>query len=114
MPTAHQGLITGPLWISKGERFRPTGAYVFLQTRYEEFRVLLKKEKQEHREILAVIRRRKRQKMIGIEHESSNNDTTDDDDAQVEIRNKGLLSMGRQEMKQLKEVKKDHTSVYRS
>ena len=110
MATAQHGLITRPLWLSKGERFRPTGAYVFLQIRHEEFRLSLKKLKEEQREILAVIRKRKRQSMVGNggEHTSSDGDTDDDEEIKVEIRNKALLSMTRQEMKQLKEVGKDH------
>lgn len=105
MPTAQQSSVTGPLWLSKGERFRPTGAYVFLETRHDEYCASLRKLKKQYNEVKTVIRRRRQRAMIGDEDtEESSNKETDDEEKPVEIKDKSLLSMTKKELRDLKEV----------
>jgi len=115
MQTVNDGIIYGPIWLSKGEKFRPTGAYIFLETRYKECQVQLKILKKEYREILIVIKKRKRRTMIGNDNNETGDDGqitstegTDKEDEKVIdtslIQNKSLLSMKKKELKELKEV----------
>ena len=52
MQTTKFGQVVGPIWLSKGERFRPTGAYEYLQIRHNEFRTSLKECKEEYKKVL--------------------------------------------------------------
>ena len=62
MKTADDGLVYGPIWLSKGERFRPTGAYVYLELRYKELQIQLKKLKKQHKELMIVSKKRQQKK----------------------------------------------------
>ena len=107
MSSVHHGDILGPLWITKGERFRPSGAYLFLETRYKEFRAQLKVFKAELREISRALRKRQKRTMndsgtgatVADDTESSP-ERTDNDDVKFKesspIRNKKLLSLSMQ------------------
>ena len=116
MPTANDGLVYGPIWLSKGEKFRPTGAYIFLEARYKECQLQLKILRKEHKEIMTVIKKRKRRTMIGNDNNETGDDGqitstegTDKEDEKAydtsSIQNKSLLSMTKKELKELKEVK---------
>jgi tRNA(Ser,Leu) C12 N-acetylase TAN1 len=121
MRIANDGVVFGPIWLSKGERFRPTGAYSFLQSRYEEFQLQLKKIKKQYKEIIIIIKKRKRRTMI--ENDNNNNNETVDDGHDLSneetdkeendkvidislIQDKSLLSMTKKEIEELQKVKK--------
>ena len=109
MFSVHHGDILGPLWITKGERFRPSGSYLFLDARYKEFRAQRKLFEAELREILYAIQKRQKRTMNGSDAESSPERTDNDDGKSKEnapIRNKQLLSMSMKELKTLKEVQR--------
>ncbi|CAF1619115.1 unnamed protein product, partial [Didymodactylos carnosus] len=59
--TVH-GLLIGPIWISKGERFRPTGAYTFLQIHLRETKEKLKETKLEQKRVRIFSNSKKRKK----------------------------------------------------
>jgi hypothetical protein len=113
MPSVCHGLTIGPLWFSKGERFRPTGAYVFLQARYDEYRLLLKKIKNEHEDIMRVMRKRKQKTRIYEDDRlESTDEDTNNDEINLEIQDKGLLSLTDKQIKRLKEVKMNTIYAY--
>ncbi|CAF3985284.1 unnamed protein product [Adineta steineri] len=129
MQTANGEIIYGPVWLSKGEKYRPTGAYIFLETRYKECQTHLKILQKEYNEVMIVIKKRKRQTMIDHEtdddaHVSTNEGTDKEDDKVIDvstIQNKGLLSMKKKELKEARktlEIKiqelKDLMALYRS
>ena len=117
MKTADDGLVYGPIWLSKGERFRPTGAYVYLELRYKELQLQLKKLKKQHKELMIVIKKRQQKKMHEIDHnetgdddgqDSSAENTDKEEDKVIDtslIQDKSLLSMRNKEIKELKKVK---------
>jgi hypothetical protein len=116
MKAANDWIIYGPVWLSKGERFRPTGAYIFLESRYKEFQIQLKKLRKEHRELMIIIIEKRKKKPM------NNNETDDDDDDEhissaegtdkeeekpndiSSIQDKSLLSMTKKEIKEKKKV----------
>ena len=116
MQTVNDGIIYGPVWVSKGEKFRPTGAYVFLESRYKECQSQLKAYRAELREIKTVIKKRQRRTMNGNEQSDTGDElrvsTTEGTDGEDEknnektaVKNKSLLSMTKKELKELKEVR---------
>ncbi|CAF1169688.1 unnamed protein product [Adineta ricciae] len=115
MQTVNDGIIYGPVWVSKGEKFRPTGAYVFLESRYKECQSQLKIYRAEYREIKTVIKKRQRRTMNGNEQSDTGDElrvsTTEGTDGEDEkdnhktaVKNKSLLSMTKKELKELKEA----------
>ena len=119
MKTANDGITYGPVWLSKGERFRPTGAYIFLESRYKEFQVQLRKLRKEHRQLMIIINERRKKKAMHHhetdededEHFSSTEETDEEEKHKVNdtsaIQDKSLLSMNKKEMKEMKKVKRE-------
>jgi hypothetical protein len=116
MKIANDGIVYGPVWLSKGERFRPTGAYIYLELRYKELNVQLKKCKQDYKELMIIIKTRQKRRMIEIggddEQGTSTDETDKDEDDKVInlsfIQDKSLLSLRKKEMKELQKVKKEN------
>ncbi|CAF0848442.1 unnamed protein product [Rotaria sp. Silwood1] len=113
--TVHDDNVYGPLWISKGERFRPTGAYTYLELRYTEFQLQYKKLKKHYKEIRIVIKTHKQRRMI----EDDDNETSGDEQIsstegtdreqnktndKSSIKDKSLLSMTIKELKEAKQT----------
>ncbi|CAF4223998.1 unnamed protein product, partial [Rotaria magnacalcarata] len=117
VPTTNDDYIYGPVWISKGERFRPTGAYIYLETRYQELNIQYKKIKIQYKEVILVMKEKQKTK-----HESDHNEETDDDGVDEQIssnegtdkekskikdklssKDKSLLSMSSKELKMFKQ-----------
>ena len=116
METANGGVVYGPVWLSKGERFRPTGAYIFLETRTKELQLQLKSLKDKHKELMIVIKNRERRMQnrmdsndTGDDRQGSSTENTDKDEEKVsdfsKVEDKSLLSMSKKERKELKQVK---------
>ena len=116
MKSADDGIVYGPVWISKGERFRPTGAYIFLECRYKEFHFQLKKLRKEHRQLLTIINEKRKKKPMNYnetdededEHLSSTEGTDKEEEKANDtstIQDKSLLSMTKKELKEMKKVK---------
>jgi hypothetical protein len=115
MKTADDGIVYGPIWLSKGERFRPTGAYVYLELRYKELQVQLRKLKIQYREITIVIKKQQQRRMKGNDNNetgddghASSSENTDREDKIIDtssIEDKSLLSMSIKEIKEYKKVK---------
>ena len=116
MKTANNGIVYGPVWISKGERFRPTGAYVFLELRQKELQLQLKKLKIQYKEITIILKDKQQKKSTNVDETDgddgemfSSNEGTDNEEEKGKtssaIQDKGLLSMTRKELKELKKVK---------
>ncbi|CAF0809708.1 unnamed protein product [Rotaria sordida] len=116
--TVHDECVFGPIWISKGERFRPTGAYSYLELRYKEFQLQYKKLKNHYKEIMIVIKTRKKRMM----NENDNNEISDDEQIsstegtdkeqnknndKSSIKDKSLLSMTNKELKESKQTLED-------
>ena len=116
LQAANDEVIVGPVWLSKGERFRPTGAYIYLELRCKELYLQLKKLKIHYKETMIAIKAREKRTM----NEYDSNETTDD--AQIpstestdkeerkildtsSIQDKSLLSMSAKELKETKQVK---------
>jgi len=113
MKIANDGIVYGPVWLSKGERFRPTGAYIYLELRYKELNVELKKYKKDYKELMIIIQTRQKRRMIeiGDDEQGTSTDETDkdEDDKVIDlsfIQDKSLLSMRKKEMKELQKVNK--------
>jgi hypothetical protein len=119
MKTANDEIIYGPVWLSKGERFRPTGAYIYLESRYKELQSKLKKLKKLKKEIKVsiIIKNRKKKPMIendnnnetGDDGQISSTEGTDKDEEDKVIKsssieNKSFLSMGTKEIEELQKV----------
>lgn len=115
MKTANNGIVSGPVWISKGERFRPTGAYVFLELRLKELQHQLKKLKSQHKEIMMIIKEKQQKKSTNVDETDgddgemfSSNEGTDNEEGKSKttsaIQDKSLLSMSRKELKEFKKV----------
>jgi hypothetical protein len=121
MKTVNDGIIYGPVWLSKGERFRPTGAYIFLECRYKEFQSQLKKLRKEHRELTIIINEKPKRKPMNNnemddeeeeedEHLSSTEGTDKEDEKMHDrllIQDKSLLSMTKKEIKEMKKVNRN-------
>ena len=118
MKTANNGVVYGPVWISKGERFRPTGAYIFLELRQKELQHQLKNLKIQYKQILIIIKEKQQKKSTNVEETDgddremfSSNEETDNEEEKNKvisaIQDKGLLSMTRKELKELKKVNED-------
>lgn len=108
MQSANTGLFYGPIWLSKGERFRPSGAYAFLAKRYKEYQILLKKQRVEFREVVFVIRSRQKPGDSGALERDSSLERTEDDEPKIKetasIKNKDLLSLNTREINEYREV----------
>ena len=108
MQSANTGLIYGPIWLSKGERFRPSGAYAFLAMRYREYQILLKKKRAVFREVMFVIRSRKKPGESGALERDSSLERTEDDEPKIRetasIKNKNLLSLNTREIDEYRAV----------
>lgn len=108
MQSANTGLFYGPIWLSKGERFRPSGAYAFLVKRYKEYQILLKKQRAEFREVVFVIRSRQKPGDSGALERDSSLERTEDDEPKIKetasIKNKDLLSLNTREINEYREV----------
>jgi hypothetical protein len=98
----------GPIWLSKGERFRPSGAYEFLKKRYREYVIHLKKVRQEFREVIFIIRSRKKPGDSDAVGRDSSMERTDDDEPKIKetssIKKKSLLSLNTHEITEHREV----------
>lgn len=105
MKIANEGEVFGPIWLSKGERFRPTGAYVYLDSRYKELHIQLKKIKKEYKQLIIIINE-KRKKKSGTDNDKQGSSTegTDKEDITLYIQDKSLLSMTLKEIKELQKV----------
>ncbi|CAF2617983.1 unnamed protein product [Rotaria sp. Silwood2] len=116
--TVHDENVIGPIWISKGERFRPTGAYIYLELRYKEFQLQYKNVKKHYRDIMIVIKTRKQRTM----KENDKNETSEDEQLsstegtdkeqnktndKSSIKDKSLLSMSNKELKEAKQALED-------
>ncbi|CAF3012149.1 unnamed protein product [Rotaria sp. Silwood2] len=116
--TVHDENVIGPIWISKGERFRPTGAYIYLELRYKEFQLQYKNVKKHYRDIMIVIKTRKQRTM----KENDKNETSEDEqfsstegtdkeqnktNDKSSIKDKSLLSMSNKELKEAKQALED-------
>jgi hypothetical protein len=118
MKTANDGVVWGPIWLSKGERFRPTGAYIFLESRYKELQLQLKKLKKEYKQLMIIIIEKRKKKTVNYnesDDDGGQNSSTEGTDKEEEdkineislIQDKSLLSMTKKEMRELKKVKKN-------
>ena len=116
MKTAYNGIVYGPVWLSKGERFRPTGAYVFLEERCKELRLQLRKLRKQYRELTIIIKEKNKKKPANADETDddvgaylSSTEGTDNEEEKTKtissIQDKSLLSMTKKEMKELKKVK---------
>ena len=108
MQSAVTGLIYGPLWLSKGERFRPSGSYAFLKSRYNEYLIKLKKRRQEYREVVFVIRTLHKNKESSARQRDSSLEKTDDDEPKIRetssIKNKKIMSLNTREITEYRAV----------
>src|SRR5690349_18499502 len=119
METANDGILFGPIWVSKGERFRPTGAYIFLESRYKEFQIQLKKLKKEHKQLMIIINEKRKKKSMNKnetddDEQDSSTEETDKEEIRSSIQDKSLLSMTMKEMKELQQVNKKITNQFRN
>jgi hypothetical protein len=96
MKTLKNGTIMGPLWLTRGERFRPVGADIFLKTRQKEYRNHLKSLKKERRAIRLVLKQEHNYCFSGSD---ASEDTASSDDADQEIIDKRYLSISLKELK---------------
>lgn len=104
-----KGIIYGPLWISVGERFRPNGAYAYLQCRYQEYVSHLQKLKKAHSEVLTVMEDKMKKKHKGKRSDEDSDDSSNEDSKKKKdgISNKALLSMKRNEIMEHREVSEE-------
>lgn len=105
MKIANDGEVYGPVWLSKGERFRPTGAYAYLYSRYEEIEIQLKKLRKDYKEIMIILNE-KHKKKSGTDDEQG---TSDEEVAKIQ--DKSLLSMSKKEIKDSQKVNKKIISI---
>lgn len=120
METVNNEYVCGPIWLSKGERFRPTGAYIYLELRYQELVIQHKKTKKHLKEINLVIKEKEREKQKG-KSDSENNDGTDEEQNssnedtnnekskikdKLSGKDKTILSMTIKELKEFRKVRK--------
>ena len=118
MKAANNAVIYGPVWISKGERFRPTGAYAFLELRLKELQSQLKRLKAQQREIMIIIKEKQQKKATNVDETdgddgdfTTSNEGTDNEEEKNKtnstIQDKGLLSMARKELREFKKVRQN-------
>jgi hypothetical protein len=121
MKAVNDVIIYGPVWLSKGERFRPTGAYIFLECRYKEFQSELKKLRKKHRELTKIMNEKPKRKPMNNnemddeeeeedEHLSSTEGTDKEGEKMNDIslkQDKSLLSMKKKEMEEMKKVNRN-------
>lgn len=122
MKVANYTVISGPVWISKGERFRPTGAYTFLELRLKELQSQLKKLKGQQREIMIVIKEKQQKKSNNVDETdgddgefTTSNEGTDNEEEKNKtistVQDKGLLSMTRKELRESKKVRQNEIEL---
>lgn len=117
MKTANDGVVWGPIWLSKGERFRPTGAYIFLESRYKELQLQLKKLKKEYKQLMIIMNKKPKKKTVNYNEsdddggQNSSTEGTDKEEDKINEKllsqDKSLLSMTKKEMSELEKVKKN-------
>jgi len=115
MSTADDGLVYGPVWMSKGERFRPTGAYAYLELRLKELQQQLKNLKKDHRELTITLKDKSKKKTANtsetdddddVVHQLSSSETADKDEIS-KVKDKSLLSMTKKELQAMETVREN-------